>query len=386
MDYFSVTETKKPMKPRKATAKKPAAKKPAAKKPTAKKPRVPKLKLKPGEKKLDISLFQGRTSKAQAAFDKLKPTERLALIELEKLRRQVKAQREKRVAPTEEQKAKPPPLPLEEELALTIQRVENAIVPRQADIDRIAVLEQKLNPQLLLPIEGAPQAAEAEPAQAPPKAVTSLTDYKRTVAYKSLPRGQRDRLKGIVDSLRPADRRVFFAELTAKPVQGQITELRALLEPAQEEVPQIPRRRMLPPTPTGATESEQQFEPESMALSEPTVTPSTVNLAIPPDFFAEPAGAQGEEPVVGSGLKVSKPVIKRIVKRVVSKFDHPKDVAVILHTIRHPKLRVKMGSSGIEEHSKIVLDRFVKHFKPKFSEKKTLAKDLKKAFASEFSK
>jgi hypothetical protein len=45
-----------------------------------------------------------------------------------------------------------------------------------------------------------------------------------------------------------------------------------------------------------------------------------------------------------------------------------------------------MGSSGIEEHAKMVLDRFVKHMKPKFSEKKTIKRDLKKAFAPELSK
>jgi hypothetical protein len=102
---------------------------------------------------------------------------------------------------------------------------------------------------------------------------------------------------------------------------------------------------------------------------------------IPPGFFdAEPA----EPGVTGSGLTVSKPVIKRVVKRVISKFDHPNDVAIILQTIRHPKLRAKMGSSGLEEHAKIVLDRFVKHMKPKFSEKKTIKRDLKKAFKEFF--
>jgi hypothetical protein len=68
----------------------------------------------------------------------------------------------------------------------------------------------------------------------------------------------------------------------------------------------------------------------------------------------------------------------------MSKFDHPKDIEVIVHTIRHPKLRRKMGSASIEEHAIQVLERFAKHMKGKFSEKKTLAKDLKRAFADMF--
>lgn len=376
MEYFQLKTEKPKTKKPKAEKKVKAEKKP-------KKARVPKLKL--NEKKLDIKLFQGRTSKEREAFEKLKPTERLALIELEKLRREAKKQREKLVERTEEQKPKPQPLPLAEELALTQMRVQQAIVPRQADIKRIAELEAKLNPQ---PAIQAPPVAQAiQPAQQD-KPVTSLTQYKRSVAFKSLPAAQKQRLADVISQLSPQDKRVFFTELTAKPVQAQITELRALLEPAVQ-VPVSPRRQ-LPRVPgpaiqeiqpaIGAAAVAPEPQPEVQAAPQAPLTDADVEPLIPPGFFDAPP----EPGVVGAGLKVSKPVIKRIVKRVISKFDHPKDVAVILHTIRHPKLRVKMGSSGIEEHAVQVLERFVKHMKPKFSEKKTLKRDLKKAFKELF--
>ncbi len=377
MDYFAADSEKSKPKPR---VKKPKAEKPKAdKRKKADRPkREPKLKLKPGEKLLPFSLFEGVTSKERKAFEKLKPTERLALIELEKLRREARKQREKITERTEEQKPRPPPFPAQEELALLRQRVETAIVPRQADRDRIAKLEAQLNPQPAIPPP--PVVPAIQPAQQE-KPVTSLTQYKRSVAFKSLPTAQRQRLSEIVGQLSAQDKRVFFAELTAKPVQAQITELQSLLAPA---IPVSPRRQ-LPRVPAPAIQEVQPAIGAAAVVPEPQpqqapITAQDAEPLIPEGFFDQPP----EPGVVGAGLKVAKPVIRRIVKRVVSKFDHPKDVAVILHTIRHPKLRVKMGSSGIEEHAVQVLDRFVKHMKPKFSQKKTLARDLKKAFKEHF--
>jgi len=262
----------------------------------------------PLSRKVPIELFKGKTSKAKLEFEKLSPAEKLALIELEKLKRQLKAEREKITAIPEESQVKPPPIDPEYEKQVLAERIESAIQPRSADVARLEELKK------------------IEPAEQPVvmKAITSLSAFKKTPSYKSLSKNERERLKLMVLGMEPADRKAFFQDFEGKPVARITSELKSVLS-----------------------------------------VPETLD---------------SEGDVTGSGLKLSKAVSKRVLKKITGKYKDPMDVGIIIHTIKHPKIRARIGGK-IENITDDILARFEKAgLKDKFHARKDLKKVYKTIF------
>lgn len=337
---------------------KPKAEKPMKKEPKAKKEKKPKTvklktiekpkrqKARPTVRKLKKEVFEDVKSKYKKEFESLPASEQLAIIELEKLKKQIKAQKEEITKVPEELKSIPKMIGVEEELAILRDRLERAerlgIKPAEADVKRVEkILAIEPAKEPLLAIE--PMKAEDIPK--------NIGELKATEFFKQLKPAEKIALLKEVGQgkMTAKQRSEYLKDLYSQPFAKRFRSIQALVSPAEDVTASF--------RPGVGGKSASVILPSIKRVLPSPPVPTSIPAAAAAESSAESTPTESESES-GSGLgmsKISKPKAQRLLKKVQKAYPHPVDTGIIIGIAKHPKM---MSGSGLEQSIDTVLKRF----------------------------